>query len=364
MSMYDQTLGRAYNYGQSFIPGKAGLGEGSPMQQSFLDRQYNMYGRPRPKQPQQPQQPQPATQVPVMPNGVPLPQQQPQGKRGSVDVNTGVYTAGEAPQLNFAPQYVERFNDPTNRNVHNRQQSLVEQLLANPSSMNDDVVNQMKGRQRDTAALLEQQSMGQLQNQLASRGVAVNQGQGLGQQRALMESTNRSILGGQRDIDIQKAAQDRNDLLTALGAADTFQNSTLQRALAGHSANLQGISSNTAQQQAMLQAALQQHGMNEDMLGRQSQSIFNMFGNQNQQRGLDLQQQQIRNQQSQFDTDFGFRERQYGDQLRMNEQSRQDAAANAAAANQRWLDQEAYDAMMAQQQEQDQLLQWLLGLGQ
>jgi hypothetical protein len=201
------------------------------------------------------------------------------------------------------------------------------------------------------------------------------------------------VLEGNRNIDIQKMGQDRQDLLGALGASTDFQNSALGRAVQGYQTGLQGTEAQRAEslaqigsgqdltrlnwqgQQQGFEDAMRQAGMTADegYKGYQSQFGAQQADQQRQLSNMGLlrqdasnatQNRQIDVQNSQFGQSLGFdREKfQYG-----KDQDAAQMAASAAAqgaADDRWAEQQAYQYMQDQQRQQDQYLQWLMNGGQ
>jgi hypothetical protein len=91
-------------------------------------------------------------------------------------------------------------------------------MLQNPFSMGPDVVNQMKGANRDEAATLQKQQMDQIHNSAASRGLQVGGGWDAMQSRNAGTSAIQQILQGNRAIDMQANQTNHQDLLNALQA--------------------------------------------------------------------------------------------------------------------------------------------------
>lgn len=369
--MYDHTLGRALNYGQSLQPGKAPMQPAQNSQSSFLDRQINTYGAPSQRrgggQAAPPAAPQPANTV--MPNGQPVayqPPQQPQqppaqpraqqfqqGTAGSVN-QEGVYTAGQAPQQTYQAQNIQQWQAPQQlQQLQNQQQGMVQQLLNNPYTMGEQQLAQMKGQTVDDAALLERQTMGQMRDALAARGLNVNSGYGLGQMRAIMGDTNANILNNNRALDLQASQQNRQDLLQALGVAGDFQNNAFGQSLQGYQAGLQGQGMQREENLAAQNAALQALGLNTSMLGQQSSSLLNAIQNRN-------QGQQIANQASQFGQSLGFDRDKFEYQKTLDDRQLGMQGASQSAANSRWEDEMAYKYQMAQQDEQWRILNFIM----
>ncbi len=369
--MYSHVLGQAYNYGQSFVPGKDSAAVSTPASPtSFLDRQINTYGTPRRRsqQPQQPAQgapgaPQPASGV-VMPNGVPsvapavtAAPQQPQMSQnpGSVTAE-GVYRPGQYNGPTYQAQQISQFQAPQFGGMQQQAQGLVQQLLANPQSLSPQVLAQMKGQSADQAAILQRQSANQLKAGLAARGINANSGYGLGQQRALMADTNSNLLNSLRGLDITAAQTGRQDQLNALNAANQFQNLGFQQALGGYQAALQGMDANRNEQQLAIQSALQNWNTNQQAQQLASQSQLAANSNSN-------QAQSIQNQMRQFGENLGFQREQFD--FGKQQQAEQMAAAERARGQQQanWEDQMAFQYQQANQSQWNSLLDYLMGGG-
>lgn len=395
--MYSHVLGRAYNYGQSLVPGKDSA-PNMPQQPlsggtSFLDQQINTYGMPgdgtaprRRKPAETPQwqttQAQAAPAAggsPFMPNGMPAPQphqpqplQQPQPRPapaqqqapanyGSVN-QEGVYTAGQYAGPQYQAQQMGGFQGPNMGAFNDQQQALLARMLANPGTMNDQRVAQMKGQYTDQAAQMARQQNDQIRGAMAARGRNVNSGQALGQQRQVLSDMNANILNNMRTVDLQAAQQNRQDELAALNAAGQFGQQQFQQALGGYQANLQGMDANRQEQLAGIQSALQNWNVNQDMLGRQSQSQLASKGNQIQEQGNWFNREanqaqaanqtqanwfqreanqaqaanaaaQLANQLAMHRDSFGLQQEQFGWQKSLQQQQmEQEAAARAASA--------------------------------
>lgn len=137
------------------------------------------------------------------------------------------------------PNNISQFQGPQTQAIQGQEQALLSQMLANPYSMNAQNVAQLKEKQKETALALQQSGQAGNAEAMAARGMY-----GGGQQGAidaqLRDQANKNILTGYRDIDLQKMTQDRQDLLDALGAADTSLNSASNRATSEYSQLLAG----------------------------------------------------------------------------------------------------------------------------
>ncbi len=326
--MYSQSLGEAYNYGQP---------QGSNSPTRFIDYQINNSGLPRRRR-QNPGAPtstgaavppptgfQPATEgmqhpnggqpsygTPFMPNGQPMPQQrqQPQplqagspqlGQQGSVN-GSNVYTAGQAPNYVYNPQQVAQFAQPTARGMENQQAGNLMQMLQSGGSMNPQVVAAMQGQLADQSALLQQQQQGQIRANGASRGIGDSRFIG-GQQRQAGSDANSELLNQYRNLAIQAAQTNQSDQLNNLGAADSFQNGLLNRAISGYNTTLAGQGQQRTEQQAFLDSMMQRYGMQEGMLQNQAQSAQGA-------NAQSMQQNQMNQQGGQFDANLELQYRQ------------------------------------------------------
>jgi hypothetical protein len=322
------------------------------------------------------QGPQPAAQTnsAVMPNGQVQPQQQeqtmPQQNNWTTTQNPKTdfqpvpqpnpvsvapayqtpYTPGQAGTINQQGVYNPLNNVPTyqpyqqqgNQGLATGQAVALAQMLNSGGSMNPDVVAKMQGAARDQSALMQQQNLGALQSQLAGRGLATNQGYGLGQQRQLMNDSTQNLLNQYRGIDIQAAQQNQNDKLNTFSALNQYQNQAANQAsqeyqnqLAGYGLGQSNLQAGAASAQAAINSANQNNQFNTQLaqaLGIYNSQAANQANQFNASQGQNLtlaqlqaflQQQQINNQNSQFgaqlnqqgsqfDRTLGFNQDQFG----------------------------------------------------
>lgn len=135
-----------------------------------------------------------------------------------------------------------QFAGPNQQRLDDQQRQMFEQILANPETMNANVVSAMKNQLRETQA-----------NQLAAANQAGQQrfasmgrlGGGMQQtaEASARDMAAKNLLAGNRDIMLAKAERDRADQLAAAQGATAFQDaqmgrftSAYDRALAGESA--------------------------------------------------------------------------------------------------------------------------------
>jgi hypothetical protein len=232
-----------------------------------------------------------------------------------------IYKPGQLPsgQLPiYDPMKMSQFEMP-NQGISNALQTqLMNQMLANPHSMSDQNVAQLKGQQTDEALLMNKQLQDQLMQQGASRGAmggSIDSGQ-----RRLASSLADSVLGGNRQIDLQKMQQDRADELGALGASNDVLGGQMGRATSGYGAQLSGQQAQAAQNMAghdsqaqQVQFALQQALSQEDLNKAGADSAFSAWLNGNQ---LGLDSQRIGNQSAQFNMSNDLANRQFADDMK------------------------------------------------
>jgi hypothetical protein len=404
---YNQQLGQALNYGQSFQPGKdqprqfRGAPEDADHEQWATQQAVqgtmnpSERRRPRPMADAQaapaPQQATTTPTSPFMPTGKPAIQQaapapapaptpQPPATAGSVD-ERGIYHPGtEAPA----------FQAPVMQPVQQQTESLLMQALRQPYSLSAQNVAQMKAASREQALAMNQQLQEQFGSQMAARGIDPRSG---GLAAAQQADINRQLMGqvlsSNRQIDLQKAQQDRADLLQAIQTGESTQTSALQRAMQTQQAQLAGMEFNRTgqlQQAETTQRALSldeqrrqfesAQGWEKEKLGKQMAQQDQQFADQ-----LGWSKEQFSKQQDwekeQFGRQLSWQERQFMEQLGWDkdkfaqqmalERAQMDAAAgqfgasmsaqNAAReqAQRNW----EYEQIMQARQYQDNLERYL-----
>jgi hypothetical protein len=174
---------------------------------------------------------------------------------------------------------------------------LIQQLLANPHSMSAQGVGQLKQRQMEDAMAMQQQLSGQMAQRYASRGT-MGGGSFGADGRRLGADTMETILGGNRDIDIAKMQQDRADELGVIGAAQDVYKTGLAGQMAQSDENRFGFTSKQDAIKFALNRALE-----EQRLAQGS-------------RGLDIDQQRVSNQNSQFGLSHQLSQKQFEDQMK------------------------------------------------
>jgi hypothetical protein len=337
------------------------------MAESFLQRQISTYGSPtrRTRTATAPL----ATATPVMPNGQPqpaapatTPQQPQQPAPAPAPVNTGqvdaqgAYTPGQVPTQTYQQQAIPQFQAPQFQGIQNQQQSMVQQLMNNPYTLSPQVLSQMKGTNRDQAVLMEKQMLGDMRGSLGARGIDPNSAYGQSLARGVMGDTNSAILSGNRALDIQAAQTNRNDLLQAMEAGNTFQNSALQRAIGGYGATLSGAQAQGNEQQRYLDSLYQQFGAG--MQGNQLavQSRLGAEGNR-------LQGQGLANDMTKFGQTYDLQNRQFDWSKTMDERNFGLASGAQSAANSQWEDQMAFQYQKYNNDIEMQLFDYLMNGG-
>lgn len=179
---------------------------------------------------------------------------------------SGIHSAGpaQAPQLQL-PQ----------GDFSGGQNALMSAILANPETMNPNVVAQMKEAQKEQALLMQHQGQQQYDSSAAARGV-LGGGAAQGQAANLQNQTFGNILTGNRNVDIAALGQNRQDQLNALTASQGLAGSQLANALQTHAAQLGDTQFNAGQQQQDYQnrinQALSQFGINQGVAGNAQQN--------------------------------------------------------------------------------------------
>jgi hypothetical protein len=187
--------------------------------------------------------------------------------------------------------------------IQNQQNQLLQQLLQNPV-LSQQVVNQMKGGQRDSAISMMDQLQGRASQDAASRGTNLD-GQLVQAQGDIGSNTIASLLDSYRNTDIQAALQNHQGSLAALGASENVLSGQVGRQgqqfgnyLAGQQAqsdenqrgfgNQMGLSE-FALQRAGQQAALNQAGVasNLDAYKTDLGAFFDNQSNDTQRYGID-----------------------------------------------------------------------------
>jgi hypothetical protein len=142
-------------------------------------------------------------------------------------------------QYNGDPNSISQFQAPNQQGIDNQQQQMIQNMLSNPHTMNDQAVAALKAKQQETALALQRSQLGNVDAGAAARGVTGG-GPQAAQQNQVRNQTGQNILSSYRDIDLAKLEQDRLDEVGALNSANQFQNSQMNRGVQGYNATLAG----------------------------------------------------------------------------------------------------------------------------
>lgn len=111
---------------------------------------------------------------------------------------------------------------PEQRAVHQSQLALVQQMLASPETLGPAQLAQMKERAKDTAMAFSRQ-MGDVADQRAAgRGLSTAGGGRLGTQLDIDDTTMQNLLGEYRDVDLEAAKVNRQNVLDALSGSSAL----------------------------------------------------------------------------------------------------------------------------------------------
>lgn len=321
-------------------------------------------------------------------------------------------TWGQQTQAPPAPPgQFSQYQAPQDYGMTGRQAQLLQQMGANPNTLSDAVVAQMKGQARGDEALMTKQLMAQHAGQMAARGLGGG-GQTQMGQAAMLAALAGNVMNSNRALDIQKAMQDRADQLQVAGAMGDFSTQASDRAIQAYQAQLAGqqaeaqnrqfysgleqegsqFDRNLAQTGSQFDRNLAQEGSQFDRnLAQQGSQFDRTYTQQGQQFDADLafrnlaqnqnyalgnkqadNQFALGNAQLAWDRDsfgqsLGWDKEQFGMQ-HQQQQAAQSAAASAqrSAQEQRQyeFDQEmAYKYMLIQNENDQALQQWLLSGG-
>jgi hypothetical protein len=246
------------------------------------------------------------------------------------------------PQLGTLPDAykgtdISQYQAPVGHDAANAQQlQVIQQMLASGGTMNPAVVNQMKQRASEEQMLMARQLQAQNDDEMSARGFSAGGGMAQASQRRSQENMQNAILGSNRDLDINAASTNRQDMLNALGASESILGGQSGRSTSQYGAGLAGQTAQAGDRQAVSQSGI-------------NRAIAQFSGNmdsanfaQNQQqanrddywkgKGLDLQDKlgtgglnndnrRIDNQASQFDKGYGLNILQFLEGQRQNDNS-------------------------------------------
>ncbi len=166
-----------------------------------------------------------------------LPTYTPQTFAGSLPGYTPTTFSGALPS--YTATNISPFTAPDQAATNASESALLQQILANPQTLTPQVVSQLMEQQKETAVTGRQQAMDRLWSDAAARGTLPG-GYTQASARRVEDATLRDILGGQRDISIRAAEQNRADQIAALAAAESVQTGQATRATSLYDALLSG----------------------------------------------------------------------------------------------------------------------------
>lgn len=176
----------------------------------------------------------------------------------------------------YTPAQLAQYSAPSSGNVMPLEQSLVEQVLTNPETMSPDVVAALKEKNKEEALTYQDQQNEMLGRDAVARGVTVNPGDA----RRLASDVISQLITGNRNIDIQKATQDRADQQSAAALAEQFLTGLTNRAQSNYDSTLKGETAQEALNQAAVQSQIQQILNDEQQQQAQADENHFAFGTQ------------------------------------------------------------------------------------
>jgi hypothetical protein len=205
------------------------------------------------------------------------------------------YMAAQISQYQ-APGQAQGLNDSMS--------GLMAKMIANPETMSDQNVAQLKEQQKEQALSMQQQMQAQGGQQAASQGM-YGSGQQLANDQRSRDTTLNSLLSGYRGIDLQKMGQDRTDQLNVMNAGQGFTNALTNQAQGNYGATLQGQQAQANQNFQSQQS--QADAVKYNLARQQAQAGINQASSASQQnaRQFGLQAQQAQAGQNQFGANFG-----------------------------------------------------------
>ena len=167
--------------------------------------------------------------------------------------------------------------DQTNPAIKGGTDALMQQLLANPLSMGQQQVQMLQEQQKEQALAQQNAMMQALGRRQAASGFDVPGGAFNAQQQQAGQATQAALLGSNRDISLAKMQQDQQDRLNALQAGQGYMG-----AESGRQTGLFNAQNDVAlrAQQLALQRILGQGGLNLDQqrLSQQGSQFNRNFG--------------------------------------------------------------------------------------
>jgi hypothetical protein len=117
-----------------------------------------------------------------------------------------------------------QYQAPDNQATEQKVMGRVNQMLDQPGTLSPDVVSKLKARSKEQGLAMADQKKAEAQQFLTQRGFSAAGGTRQAANQQIDMGVINQILGANRDLDVNAAVQNRQDLLQALGAADSAMN--------------------------------------------------------------------------------------------------------------------------------------------
>lgn len=191
-----------------------------------------------------------APATPAAPAPTPAPQPTPSAARVVTPVSLANVPAYSPTALTntYNPTPVSQFSAPDQSGTNAQQNALMSAILANPETMNPNVVAQMKEAQKEQALSMAGQTQQGLDASSTANGT-LGSGAAAANAAANRQSAINSILTGNRNTDIAAASTNRQDQLNAEAASSALAQDQLGRATSGYATTLAGQTAADQQQQ-------------------------------------------------------------------------------------------------------------------
>lgn len=212
-------------------------------------------------------------------NGLPQNPAAPQSPYGPYPQRPGntTYQPGQLPPQQFNPYQrtqFDQYNPMDFSGIQGQQNQLVSQLLSNPV-LSEQVVQQMRAKQRESALAMAGQQQQVAAQDAASRGTNLDS-QLTNTQNDINNAARENILGAYRDIDINAALQNRQGQLAALDASNSILNGQLDRYRNQYTTRIGGQQAQAQENQYANEAQFRPAEM--DMQRRLQQEALNQAG--------------------------------------------------------------------------------------
>jgi hypothetical protein len=197
------------------------------------------------------------------------------------------------------------FGGPVRNNIDDLNARLVQQVLEHPETLTPEAINAMREKSKEDALTYQQQQKNIIGSDAAARGVFGGGNQNA-QETNLAADTIKNLIAGNRQIDLNKVAQDRSDQLGAADLADKYLSGSLGRALDEFNTNQKTTIAQSALDQAGVESQIRNLLNQQDQDARQADEHRFDYGTQvgGANYGLDLQRflEGIR----QFNSNLGY----------------------------------------------------------